>query len=189
VLRHVPENRVFGRRLAKTASILAAALLIPALVCHPAGAFDMDAQKFKPGDAAPDFTLKDIAGNEVSLSDYAGKKVVLLAFFAVRCGTCLAEAPHLEKIHLKYAEKDVVLLSINTDGIDASLAVQTMKDVGFETTYTVLLDPEFVATDTYTNFLVPLTLVIDREGIVRYIHSGFKDGDEKEYEKAIRKAL
>lgn len=189
MVRHVAEKRVFGRRFTKIASILAAALLLPALLCHPAGAFDMDAQKFKPGDTAPDFTLKDLAGSDVSLSDYAGKKVVLLAFFALRCGTCLAEAPYLEKIHQKYADKDVALLSINTDGVSASLAAYTMKEVGFEVTYTVLLDPEFIATDVYTNFLVPLTLVIDREGIVQYIHSGFKDGDEKEYEKAIRKAL
>jgi len=180
---------MIGKRFTRFASLLAAALVLPALVCLPAHAFDMDAQKFKPGDTAPDFTLKDIAGNDVNLSDYAGKKVVLLAFFAVRCGTCLAEAPYLEKTHQKYAGKDFVLLGINTDGINASLAAQTMKDVGFETTYTVLLDPDFTVTDVYTNFLVPLTMVIDKKGIVRYIHSGFKNGDQKEYEKAVKKAL
>ena len=50
-------------------------------------------------------------------------------------------------------------------------------------------DPEFVIADTYTNFLVPLTLVIDRAGVVRYIHTGFEPGAEKQYEAAVVKAL
>lgn len=83
----------------------------------------------------------------------------------------------------------MVLLAINADGVDAKIAVETMKDVGFDVTYPVLLDPDFQVTDTYTNFLVPLTIVIDKGGIIRYIHTGFEKGTEKEYEKAIKKAL
>ena len=55
--------------------------------------------------------------------------------------------------------------------------------------FPVLIDTEFQVTDVYTNFIVPLTLVIDRGGIIRYIHTGFEEGAEKEYEEAIKKAL
>jgi peroxiredoxin len=44
-------------------------------------------------------------------------------------------------------------------------------------------------TDVYTNFLVPLTLVIDKAGVVQYIHTGFEKGTEKHYEDAVKKAL
>lgn len=149
---------------------------------------NFDDEKFKVGDIAPDFTLNDLDGKPVSLSSFAGKKVVLLAFFSMRCGACLMEAPHLERLHKKY-DGQIALLAINTDGVDAKIAGETMKEVGFDITYPVLFDPEFQATDAYTNFVVPLTLVIDKEGIIRYIHTGFKEGTEKEYEKTIREAL
>jgi peroxiredoxin len=145
-------------------------------------------EKFKIGDKAPDFTLNDLEGQPVSLSSFAGKKVVMLAFFALRCGSCLMEAPYLEELHKKYVGQ-FALLAINIDGVDAMTTTETMKQVGFDVSYPVLLDPDFLATDTYTNFLVPLTLVVDKGGIIRYIHTGFEKGTEKEYEKALKKAL
>jgi peroxiredoxin len=172
--------------LSAAALALSLGLLAPAF--NQVQAFD-DSQKFKVGDKAPDFTLKDLEGGEVRLSSFAGNKVVLLTFFALRCSTCLMEAPYLEKTHRKYKDRGVIILSVNTDGVDAATAARTMKDVGFDSTYTILLDQEFTVTDTYTNFLVPLTLVIDKDGIIRYIHTGFDPGDEKKYEKAIKKAL
>ena len=51
------------------------------------------------------------------------------------------------------------------------------------------MDPDFTASDTYTNFVVPHTLVIDRKGIIRYVHTGFEPGTEKQYEAALVKAL
>lgn len=183
----VPVGHTFRTRLGVIAAVaISVALTAPAP--RTAQAFD-DTQKFKAGEKAPDFTLEDVAGNEVRLSSYEGRKVVLLTFFALRCGTCLMEAPYLEEIHQHYKGKGAVVLSVNTDGVDAETALRTMKDVGFKSTYPILLDPEFTVTDTYTNFLVPLTLVIDKEGIIRYIHTGFDPGEERKYEKAIRKAL
>ena len=61
----------------------------PILPLVQASDFDFGKEKFKVGDKAPDFTLKDLDGKPVSLSSFAGEKVVLLAFFGLRCGTCL----------------------------------------------------------------------------------------------------
>ncbi len=169
-------------------ALLAALVLLAAWPAAARAGFDSD-NKFQPGDAAPDFTLQDVSGREVTLSSFKGEKVVLLAFFALRCSTCLAESPHLEELHSKYGGKDVVVLAVNTDGVGGDLAARTMKDVGFNVTYTVLVDPEFAVTDTYTNFLVPLTIVIDRKGIIRFFHTGYEKGAEKQYEKALKKAL
>lgn len=145
--------------------------------------------KFKVGDRAPDFTLADLSGKQVSLSDSAGREVVLLAFWAMRCGTCIAEVPHLETLQRAFGGRGLRLLAVNTDGVDAGVLRQTLKELGLRPSYTILLDPDFTVSDTYTNFVVPLTLVIGRDGVIRYVHTGFEEGVEREYEAAVRAAL
>jgi peroxiredoxin len=188
-LRGLPEEIAMKRAVAVLAvSTLLLFVLTPVLSPVQASDFDFGAEKFKVGDKAPDFTLKNLDGQSVSLSSFAGDKPVLLAFFALRCGTCLMEAPYLETLHKKYAGQ-AAFLAINTDGVDAKIAAETMGEVGFVFTFPVLVDTEFQVTDVYTNFVVPLTLVIDRGGIIRYIHTSFEEGIEKEYEEALKKAL
>ena len=147
------------------------------------------AAKFKVGDKAPDFTLKEIGGKNLQLAAVNKGKVVLLAFWSLRCGACLQEAPFLEQLHKSYAGKGVTLLSVVTDGVDATTTISVMKEVQVAPTYWVLMDPEFAVSDLYTNFVVPHTLVIDRKWIIRYIHTGFEPGDEKKYEAALVQAL
>lgn len=167
----------------------AALALMFAVGTAPAFAQEMGADKFKPGDKAPDFTLKSVAGPEVKLSSFAGQKVVLLNFWGLRCGACLEEMPYLEKFASAYKDKGLVVLGVDTDGVGVGEITATLKEVGVGVSYPLLIDPEFAVTDTYTNFLVPLTLVIDKAGIVQYIHTGFEKGTEKHYEDAFKKAL
>ena len=83
----------------------------------------------------------------------------------------------------------MVVLSVVTDGVDAAATKTIMKEVGVSPSYPVLVDPDFSVSDTYTTFVVPHTLVIDRKGIIRYLHTGFEAGTEKQYEAALEKAL
>ena len=162
----------------------------PAWAPSPVAAEGMgDQQKFKAGDKAPDFTAKDLAGKEVKLSAYAGKNVVLLNFWGMRCGACLEEMPFLEVIAKKYADKGLVVLGVDTDGVDSQTVRDTLKEVNVNVTYRLVVDPDFSITDAYTNFLVPLTIVIDKKGIITYIHTGFEKGTEKRYEDEAKKAL
>jgi peroxiredoxin len=146
-------------------------------------------QKFKPGDKAPDFVAKDLNGKEVRLSTFAGKSVVLLNFWGLRCGACLEEMPHLESLSKKYADKGLVVLGVDTDGVDATTVIETIQEVGVSVSYPLLTDQDFLITDVYTNFLVPLTILIDKASVITYIHTGFEKGTEKQYEDAARKAL
>lgn len=149
----------------------------------------MGGEKFKVGDKATDFTTMDLDGNQVTLSSFQGKNVVLLNFWGLRCGACIEEMPHLNAILKNFGSKGLVALAVDTDGVDAAIVKSTMEEIGLVIDSTILLDQEFTVTDTYTNFLVPLTLVIDKEGIVQYIHTGYEKGVEAEYEKAVVKAL
>lgn len=155
----------------------------------PTALAEEQGSKFKIGDAAPDFTLMDTGGRKVQLSTVNRGSVVLLAFWSLRCGACLQEVPFLERLHTSYGGKGVRVLSVLTDGVDAAATKTIMKEVRAAPSYPVLVDPDFAVSDIYTNFVVPHTLVIDRKGIVRYVHTGFETGTEKQYEAALLKAL
>ncbi len=146
-------------------------------------------EKFKVGDKAPDFTTKDIDGAMIKLSSFKGKKVVLLNFWGIRCGSCIEEMPYLEAMYARFKDKDVAFLGVDTDGVNGDIIRGALADLKLTVSYQLLLDEEFSITDIYTNFLVPLTIVIDRDGVIQYIHTGFEKGREKEYEDALKKAL
>lgn len=170
-------------------STLAIAVLAGALSAAAAPAADEPASKFKAGDHAPDFTLADVGGRQVRLSETTRDTVVLLAFWSLRCEACLREVPYLEQIRKSYAGKAVAVLSVVIDGTDAAATKALMQSSGARPGYPVLVDPDFAVSDTYTSFVVPHTLVIDRTGVVRYVHTGFEPGAEKEYKAALDRAL
>jgi len=166
------------------------ACLLLTLMAAPAGAEGgFGEEKFKVGDRAVDFTTVDLEGNSVTLSSFLGTKAVLLNFWGLRCGACIEEMPHLNALHKTYKDKGLVILGVDTDGVEAPTVISTMKEVGLSVDFAILLDTEFTITDTYTNFLVPLTLVIDKKGVIQFIHTGYQTGDEKAYEKAAVRAL
>lgn len=147
------------------------------------------AAKFKVGDKAPDFTLEDIEGRQVRLSDITRNRVVLLAFWSLRCEACLQEVPFIEQIHQDFVGRGVAVLSVVIDGLDIATTKTMMKNAGAFPSYPVLVDPDYAVSDVYTTFVVPHTLVIDRKGIVRYIHTGFEPGTEKQHKAALDLAL
>jgi len=180
------------KRFIGTVTAVAALLCAQATAAAPAAAAAAAAEvasKFKVGDAAPDFTLQEVGGEKIQLSSVTKTKVVLLAFWSLRCGACVSEVPFLEQLHKRNAARDAQVVSVLTDGVDAATSKSIMADVGVEMSYPVLVDPDFTASDIYTNFIVPHTLVIDRAGIIRYQHVGFEKGLEKQYEAAVLQAL
>ena len=127
----------------------------------------------KVGALAADFTLEDLEGNKVSLSDYKGKKV-FLNFWATWCEPCKQEMPEMEKIHENY--EDVVVLAINLD---------TEKDIqGFmdehDLTFQALLDVEEEVNDQYEVVSIPTSYFIDEEGIIRKKIVGVLDYEKME---------
>lgn len=113
------------------------------------------------GTEAPDFTLTDLDGNEVTLSDLRGKNVYL-NFWASWCGPCIAELPDIEQVHQKYLEKDLIVLTINT-GEEKETVQKVIEEGGY--TFTVLLDSNNLDTARlYKTTSIPASIFINNEG-------------------------
>ena len=140
------------------------------------------------GDAsgpAAAFSLKSRTGGEVSLGSLKGK-VVLINFWATWCGPCRKEMPLLELIQKKYAPLGFTMLGVNVEE-DTRLMDTFLKDV--PVTFPVLLDPANGVSKLYNVSAMPSTVIVDRKGNVRFIHQGYKPGDESKYQDLIRQLI
>jgi peroxiredoxin len=134
---------------------------------------------------APDFTLRTVNGPNLRLQEQRGN-VVLVNFWATWCGPCRQEIPHLNRLYEKYRSAGFVLLGVNIDE-DARVAAEFAGRL--QVKFPVLLDTEKKVSRLYDMSAMPATVLIDRDGRVRHLHRGFRDGYEKTYEQQIRELL
>jgi peroxiredoxin len=138
-----------------------------------------------PSGRAPDFTLSTVGGPNVRLQEQRGR-VVLVNFWATWCGPCRVEMPHLNRLYDKYRGSGFTLLGVNIDE-EPRKAADLASRLGLR--FPVLLDSEKKVSRLYDLSAMPSTVLIDREGRVRYVHRGYRDGYEDTYEKQIRELL
>ena len=125
---------------------------------------------------APDFTLPDMQGRQVSLSSYRGK-VVVLNFWSKSCGPCMQEMPELAEFTQVLAPmNDVVVLTISTDEGPDDVR-DTLKTVlKAAPPFPVLFDPDTkIMQGKYGEKLVPETWFIDKQGIIRARFDGARE--------------
>lgn len=133
------------------------------------------------GSQAVDFTIKDLKGNEVSLSSFKGKPV-LLNIWATWCPYCRRERAELNKLHREYYEKGLVILSVANDrSIDKVKKYVKEKPASF----IVLSDEDEAVTKAYGVYALPTNFLIDREGIIRHKFTGFRKWTDPESRKLI----
>ena len=138
-----------------------------------------------PNAVAPDFTLRGADGRNVRLDELRGQ-VVLVNFWATWCGPCREEMPRLDALYQKYRKSGFVLLGVNVDDDPRiALATATKLNVSFP----VLLDTDKKVSKLYDLNTMPSTIVIDRDGKMRFLTRGFHAGTERDYEQQIRGLL
>ncbi len=137
------------------------------------------------GQSAPDFALKSSTGENLRLSEYRGE-VVMINFWATWCGLCRQEMPLLDELYTRYERVGFNLLGINIDD-DPRRAMQLVEDLGVS--FPVLFDTRKEVSKLYNVEAMPVTILVDREGIVRYVHHGYKLGYEEKYFDQVRSLL
>ena len=134
---------------------------------------------------APNFTLKSLSGKNLKLSEMTGN-VVLINFWASWCGPCREEMPLLNALHKKYEPLGFTVLGVNVEE-DMEGAMNFLGHVPVD--FPILLDNTNKVSKQYKVVAMPTTVVVDRDGNMRYLHEGYKPGDEKKYRQMIKKLV
>ncbi len=137
------------------------------------------------GSTAPDFTLKSRSGENIKLSEQLGD-VVMINFWASWCAPCRQEMPLLEELYDRYADLGFTLLGVNVEE-DSSAALDLLKEI--PVTFPVLFDSRNDVSKRYNVVAMPTTVILDRDGNVRYVHKGYLPGYEDEYRKQIKELI
>jgi peroxiredoxin len=133
---------------------------------------------------APDFQVTDSTGKPVSLTGLRGK-VTLLNFWMVNCGPCVAEMPGLNRVSARYRDRGLVVLGLENNGADAG----TLRDYAATNGIRYTLAPANPAVrDAYGHIHdVPVSVLIDRQGRIRYRWDG--DREESVFDAAVKRVL
>ncbi len=137
------------------------------------------------GQLAPDFALKSATGENLRLSEFRGD-VVMVNFWATWCGPCRQEMPLLDELYTRYQRVGFSLLGVNIDD-DPNRAMDMIRELGVS--FPVLFDDGKEVSKLYQVNAMPVTVIIDREGSVRYVHYGYKPGYELKYLDQVRSLL
>jgi peroxiredoxin len=137
------------------------------------------------GQPAPDFALRSLGGDNLRLSEHLGD-VVLINFWATWCGPCRQEMPLLDDLYAKYKLAGLTVLGVNID--DSSERAAEMATT-LKVSYPVLFDERKDVSRSYQIGGMPFTVLVDREGVIRYVSEGFKPGYEKRYTDQLRELL
>jgi thiol-disulfide isomerase/thioredoxin len=127
-------------------------------------------------DHAPLFKLNTLDGKPASLGDFRGK-VVYINFWASWCGPCEKEFPELINLAEKYKEEKFVLLAITLD-LQKSDAQGFLENQSPRSSNVVILwDPEMALMPSYGFRSLPMSYILDKEGVIRHIHFGYRESD------------
>ena len=142
-------------------------------------------QRISPPVKAPDFTLKNLEGSEVSLNDFEGK-VVFLNFWATWCGPCRAEMPSMERLWQRFKEENFVILAVDLRESREEV-VSFMEEHGL--TFPVLLDSKGRIGSMFGARAIPTTYLIDFAGEVVGRAVGARNWDSEDAFQLIESLL
>jgi peroxiredoxin len=137
------------------------------------------------GKQAPDFVLRGLDGRNLRLSEFRGQ-VVLVNFWIRTDGDSRQQMPALDRINTTYQRAGLVVLGVS---VDDDLRRSKEFAAAMSVSYPILFDTGTQLGKDYFLQKMPMTILVDRSGVVRYSAVGFKRGDERIYVDQIRGLL
>ena len=161
----------------------ALAFLIPALAAC--------GTDFQPpaatGQPAPEYRAETLDGESFVLAELAGE-VVLLNIWATWCPPCRMEMPELQRLHREFSESGLRVVGVSVDAAGSDRAVRTfLDDLGID--FQIVRDPAERVSTTFGAYGVPLTVLIDRGGIIRWRHLGPITADDPRLRAVLDQTL
>lgn len=139
------------------------------------------------GREMPSYSAVTLSGDSAALTDYRGK-AVLLNVWATWCHPCRDEIPALVELRSRFGDRGFEIVGVSIDAAGADAAVRGFMSE-FAMTYPVWRDPDDRITARYMLFGVPTTFLLDREGVLRWRHTGPVRASDTTLLNAIERAL
>jgi thiol-disulfide isomerase/thioredoxin len=137
------------------------------------------------GSRAPEIGLEDLNGRPVRLSSLRGK-VLIVDFWASWCAPCREEMPVLNRLQERYREQGLVVIGVNVDNnVRNARTFLRRTPVQFR----IVHDPGKDVADRYNPPRMPSSYIVDRRGVIRHVHEGFRSGDAATIEREVRALL
>jgi peroxiredoxin len=134
---------------------------------------------------APDFTLNNLNGKKVTLSQFRSKAVIL-NFWSIWCGPCLAEMPSLNKLYLEFKDRGLVVIAVAEDPAEKPVKSYVQeKGIAF----TILMDKDKKVYFNYSLFGIPVTFLIDKKGVIAEKFIGERDWCSPEMRRKVSDLL
>jgi peroxiredoxin len=160
-------------------------LVVAALVIATALLTTQYVSALDEGARAPAFNLTTMDGERVTLADLRGK-VVIVDFWASWCEPCGHAMPALDRLYSRYKGNGLVVVGVSVDQTERNARSFLRRT---HVSFPVAHDADHAVAERYSPPTMPSTYVIDRRGVVRHVHAGFRSGDAQRLEQVVRGLL
>lgn len=137
------------------------------------------------GARLPEIGLVDLNGKKISRKSLAGK-VVIVDFWATWCAPCKEELPVLQRLYKKYGKRGLVVVGISVDRDKANVRSFAKK---LKLSFPIVHDAKHVVSGRFEPSTMPSSYVVDRKGVIRHVHKGYRSGDDKKIEREVKALL
>ena len=161
----------------------AAALTLAFLLCGT------DARAVVVGERATPFAGETLAGDAVNLSDYLGKKAILIKFGSIYCSTCVSSLDDIHRIYQKFRPSDLQIVGVNLDVYGIPRVKRFYKTYSNIIRYPLIIDEKLAASRPYEIQSIPAHVVIDAGGVVRYVSTGAAAEDFRILEEVLTQVI
>jgi predicted CXXCH cytochrome family protein len=135
------------------------------------------------------FKGKDLKGKAVNIDDYIGKKIILLKFGSIYCSTCVTSLKDVATIRKKIGPENLQVIGVNLDIYGIYRVKRFYKGYERFINYPMIIDEKLKISTPYRVQSLPAHVIIDKEGIVRYVSTGVTEKDFDDLEKVITKLV
>ncbi len=137
----------------------------------------------------PNFSLKDIYREEVTLDSILSEnKVVMISFWDINCKACIKELTIMDPIYEEYHEMGFEVLAINEDSPRLQSQVKPFVEAR-KWKYRVLLDEDASVRNLLKVFALPTTILVNKEGILLFHRIGYREGAEDDIEEIVHNII
>lgn len=147
--------------------------------------FAASALALDPGARAPEIGMRDLEGNQVTMASLRGR-VVVVDFWASWCEPCADSMPVYQRLYNTYRERGLTIIGVSQDNrVENARTFASRHHLGFP----VVFDEGHAVANRFRPPRMPTSFIIDRGGIVRHVHAGFRSGDAAQLETQIQALL